>query len=172
MVPSTSTWPAWPIITISQAFALHAPDLGVDLGDQRAGGVDDAESACFGGGGAHRGRDTVGAVDELCALRRLLRVLDEDGALLAQAVDHVAVVHDLVAYVDGPLGANERALDDLDGPVHAGAETPGAGEQHCASRTSLAASALLRPVRRQSETEEAAVIESRRRTLPTLESRR
>ena len=40
MVPTTSGWPAWPISTISRPGVVVALGLDVDLGDQRAGGVE------------------------------------------------------------------------------------------------------------------------------------
>jgi hypothetical protein len=48
---------------------------------------------------------------------------------LAQVLDHVLVVHDLVAHVDRRAALLERALDDLDRALDAGAETAGIGEQ-------------------------------------------
>ena len=47
----------------------------------------------------------------------------------AQVFHHVAVVHDLVAHVDRRAERLQRALDDLDGAVDAGAETAGIGQQ-------------------------------------------
>jgi hypothetical protein len=106
----------------------HAPRLHVHLGDQRTGGVDHAQLARI-GVRAHGGRDTVGAEDEQGAGRDLGRIVDEDGAALAQRLHHVAVVHDLVAHVDGRAEAVEGPLHDLDGTVDAGAEAAGAGEE-------------------------------------------
>ena len=44
IVPSTSTWPAWPTSTISWPLAREAPRLDVHLGDERAGRVDRAQA--------------------------------------------------------------------------------------------------------------------------------
>ena len=44
MVPSTSGWPAWPISATSKPFAVSLTFF-VNLGDQRAGRVDHAQSA-------------------------------------------------------------------------------------------------------------------------------
>ena len=55
--------------------------------------------------------------------------LDEDRALGLQALDHVAVVHDLVADIDRRAIALERLLDRIDRPHHAGAEAARRAEQ-------------------------------------------
>ena len=47
--------------------------------------------------------------------------VDEHRAALAQLLDHVLVVDDLLAHVDGRAVQLERALDRLDGPIDAGA---------------------------------------------------
>ena len=72
----------------------------VDLGDQRAGGVDRAQLAA-GGVLVHRGRDAVGGEDDHLALGHLGLLLDEDRAALGELLDHVLVVDDLLAHVDG-----------------------------------------------------------------------
>ena len=67
----------------------------------------------------HRGVGIVGDFGQF---------LDENRALGLQAVDHVAVMHDLVAHVDRSAVQLERALDDFDRTLDAGAEPPGIGE--------------------------------------------
>jgi len=62
------------------------------------------------------------AEDERGAGRHLGEVFDEDGAFGPQVVDDVGVVHDLVAHVQRRPVLGERALDDLDRAVDAGAE--------------------------------------------------
>ena len=103
--------------------------LHMHLGDQRAGGVEDLEAA-LGGLGAHRLADAVRAEHQRGAGRHVGQVLDEDRALGLQVVDHVGVVHDLVAHVDRRAELAQRALDDLDGPVHAGTEAARFGQHH------------------------------------------
>ena len=100
----------------------------VDLGDQRAGGVDRAQVA---GGGVvvDRRGDAVGGEDDHLALRHLGLLLDEDRAALGQLLDHVLVVDDLLAHVDGGAVQLERALDRLHGAVDAGAVAARGGEQ-------------------------------------------
>src|SRR5690606_28456463 len=59
----------------------------------------------------------------------LVELLDEHGALGAQALHHGLVVHDLVADVDGRAVERERPLDDLDGALDARAEAARIGEE-------------------------------------------
>jgi len=53
----------------------------------------------------------------------------------AQVGDDVRVVHDLVTHVDRRAVLDERALDDLDGAIHAGTETARLGQQHLADHS-------------------------------------
>ena len=92
--------------------------LDVHLGDQRAGGVDRLQLARA-GVRVHARRDAVGGEDDGLALGHLGLLLHEDRAALAQLLDHVLVVHDLLAHVHGRPVELERALDRLDGAVDA-----------------------------------------------------
>ena len=67
--------------------------------------------------------------DDRAAARNFVQFLDEDGALAAQVLDDVLVVHDLVSHIDGRAVQLQRTLDDLDRALDAGAETTGIGEQ-------------------------------------------
>ena len=110
------------------ALGGEAAGRDVDLGHQRAGGVDRAQVA--GGGVLVHGRgDAVGGEDDHLALRHLGLLLDEDRAALGQLLDHVLVVDDLLAHVDGRAVELERALDRLHGAVDAGAVAARGGEQ-------------------------------------------
>ena len=60
---------------------------------------------------------------------RVVELLDEDRAALAQLRDDVLVVDDLLAHVDGRAVQLERALDGLHGAVDAGAVAARRGEQ-------------------------------------------
>ena len=77
----------------------------------------------------HAGRDAVGGEDDHLALGDLGLLVDEDRAPLAQLLDHVLVVHDLLADVHGGAVQLERALDGLDRPVYAGAVAAGGGQE-------------------------------------------
>ena len=56
--------------------------------------------------------------------------------LALQALDHIAVVDDLVADIDRRADRLQRQLDDLDGAHHAGAEAARRAEQDLEGRFS------------------------------------
>ena len=56
--------------------------------------------------------------------RHFGKILDEYRAFCPQVLDHVSVVHDLVAHVDGCAVQCQRMLDDSNGSFDAGAESP------------------------------------------------
>ena len=72
--------------------------------------------------------DAVRAEDQRGAGRHVGQLFDEDGAFRFQVVDDIGVVHDLVAHIDGRAEARQRALDDLDRAVDAGAEAARLGQ--------------------------------------------
>ncbi len=111
-----------------QAVRMVARRLGMDLGHQRAGGVDIEHAAGLGLGG-HRLRHAMGGKDHRPVGRAFVEFLDEDRSPGAQSVDHEAVVHDLVPDVDRRAPFLERHLHDLDRPVDAGAEAARRGEE-------------------------------------------
>ena len=59
----------------------------------------------------------------------LVHLLDEAGALVAQLVDDVAVVDDLLAHVDRAVADLEGLLDDVDRAHDARAEAAQAGDE-------------------------------------------
>jgi hypothetical protein len=71
-----------------------------------------------------RGENHGGTVGNLGQL------VDEHRAQCAQALDDVAVVHDLVAHVDRRTVLHQRAFDDLDRAHHAGAKSAGLGQDY------------------------------------------
>ena len=103
--------------------------LAVDLRDERAGRVDRLQAA-LGGVGVDRGRHAVGGEHRHRALGdRVVELLDEDRAAGAQLLDHVLVVDDLLAHVDGRSVQLQGALDRLHGAVDAGAVAARRGEE-------------------------------------------
>ncbi len=64
------------------------------------------------------------------AVRHLVEFVDEHRAALAQALDHVTIVHHLVTHIDGRPEQFQGALDNVDGPVDTGTETAGIGEKY------------------------------------------
>ena len=136
----------------------------VDLGDQRAGRVDGGELAALRPRRGRRGDAVRGEHDDV-ALGHLLRLVDEDRALLLQGLHDVLVVHDLVADVDrGPV-LLEGLLDGDHGAVHARAVATGGGEQDTAAQDE----AVMRPIVRPRST--GAKISVRRETARRGDSR-
>ena len=62
----------------------------------------------------------------------LVELVHEHRAAVLELAHHPGVVHDLLAHVDRLALQLERALDDLDGPLDAGAERPRPGQQDLA----------------------------------------
>jgi hypothetical protein len=110
------------------ALVAHARHFHVDLGHQRAGGVENAQAAAL-GLFAHGERDAMSREDHGVSGGNLFEFVDEDRSLVAQVVHHELVVHDLVAHVDRRAIALQGALDDLDRALDAGAEATRIGEQ-------------------------------------------
>ena len=109
--------------------------LVVNLGHQRAGGVDHRQTA-VGGFALDAFRNAMRAEDRNRAVGNLGDVFDEPRALRLQQFDDVFVVDDLVAHIDRRAVFLQRALDDVDRPHHAGAEAARLG-QHDIERTQL-----------------------------------
>ena len=82
----------------------------------------------------HGSRHSVGAEDHGRTVGYVVELLDEHRAHAAQAIDDEAVVHDLVTHVDRRTEQHDRALDDVDRTVDAGAESARIGEQHLHAR--------------------------------------
>jgi len=102
--------------------------LDVHLGDQRAGGVE-IDHLPLHRFGRHRLRYAVSGEHHRPVVGTLLQLLDEHRPYRAQAVDHMAVVHDLVAHIDRRAVLLDRPFDDLDRAVDPGAKTAGTGKQ-------------------------------------------
>ena len=109
--------------------------LGVHLGDQRAGGVEVEQVARL-GGSRHRLRHPMCRKDHGCTgFWDLVQLLHKNGAFGLQVLDHVAVVDDLVAHIDGGAEPLQRQLDDLDGAVDTGTEAARRGQEDLQRRT-------------------------------------
>ena len=95
--------------------------LIVNFRDQGAGGIEHrkvARGSLF----LDAAGDAMGTEDGHGLRRNLGQFLDEDRALVLQALDHVLVVHDLVAHVDGRAVLLQRPFHDLDRTHHARAK--------------------------------------------------
>jgi hypothetical protein len=65
------------------------------------------------------------------ARRNLVELVHEHSAKVAQAVDDVTIVDNLMADIDRSPIVFERSLDDVNRPDHAGAKTARIRKQHC-----------------------------------------
>ena len=83
-----------------KAAVREAVHLAVHLGDERAGGVDDLQPAAF-GFDADSAADSVCGEDHDRPVGNLVELVHEDRAFGFEVLDHVAVVDDLAADVDG-----------------------------------------------------------------------
>ena len=102
----------------------HMPHrLLMNLGYQRACGIQIQHLTAL--GFRRNGfRHTMGREDDrLPVVGNGVQFLDEDGPHAAQPFDHVFVVHDLVPHIDRCAVLLQRQHHDLDGTVHARAET-------------------------------------------------
>ena len=110
---------------------LVAHRLLVDLGDQRAGGVEIEEIARL-RIGRHRFRHAVRGKHHRrlrCSAGISSSSSMNTAPLLLQPLDDVAVVHDLVADIDRRAIFLQRQHDDLDGTVDAGAKAARSSEK-------------------------------------------
>ena len=103
--------------------------LNVDLGDQRAGGVNHLEIAAF-AALAHRRRNAVGRVDDALAVRHVVDLVDKDRALFRQLIHNIAVMDNFAAHVDGRAKGFKGDLDDVDRAHHSGAKAARLEQQH------------------------------------------
>src|SRR5271163_1960320 len=105
------------------ALARKFKRLEMNLGDERAGGVYDAQLPLL-GLGTDSGGHPVGAENEDGADRDFADGLDEDGAAPTQLVHYVAVMHNLVMDIHGlPIGF-ERQVHNVHGADDACAKAP------------------------------------------------
>ena len=79
-------------------------------------------------------RDPVRGEHHDRAVRHLVQLVHEDGPAALEVGHHDLVVHDLLAHVHRRAVPVEHPLDDLDRPLHPGAERARAGQQHLARR--------------------------------------
>jgi hypothetical protein len=100
--------------------------LVVNLGDEGAGGIDDAEVP-VGGLRAYGGGDAVGREYDEAAFGDRVDLLDEDGTTAFEILYDVTIVDNLTTDVDRGAEAVEGALDGFDGALDAGTEGAGAG---------------------------------------------
>ena len=99
----------------------------MDLGHQRAGGVDRPQLP-LAGDAANLRRNAVGREEQRGAERHLGQIVDERHAAAAKVLDDVLVVDDLVVDVNRRLERRQRQVERLDRHVHARTETARTGQ--------------------------------------------
>ena len=116
---------------VEDGVALSAPhlELVVNLRHEWAHGVDD-DPAPGPGRLDDLGSRTVGTEHEGRPGGHVGHVVDEDDALLAEPLDHMPVVHDLVVAVDRRLEDPDHPGQGLDRLFDAGTEPPWLGQHH------------------------------------------
>ena len=112
-----------------EVFRREAPRFVMDLFHQGAGRIDDFHLELLGVIETFRA-DAVRAEQEVSARGHVDEVFDEDGALGAQVVHHMRIMHDVVQHVDGRAVAVERLLDALDRALNTRAKTPRLGQDN------------------------------------------
>ena len=105
----------------------HLRNFDVDLGDERASGIEHDETAGI-GIGAHRLGYAVRGKHDRGAGGNFVQLLDEHGAFRLEVVDDELVVDDFMAHVDRCAELRERLLDNGNRAVDAGAETTRIGQ--------------------------------------------
>ena len=108
--------------------STQARHFHMHLGDQRTGGVEHFQATLI-GFLAHGLRHAVGAEDHRGTIGYFVQFFDKHGAIGAQLVDHVAVVHHFVTHVDRGAIGFERAFDNGNGAIDTGTKATGIGEQ-------------------------------------------
>jgi hypothetical protein len=97
-------------------------DFGMDLGHQRAGGIENLQVAAL-GLGPYRQRDTVGAENNRGTIRDIRKILYKDRTFSAQILHDKPVMHHFVPDVDRGAKTRQREFDDVDGAIDTGTET-------------------------------------------------
>src|SRR5579875_83393 len=118
-------------------FLGEADSFEMDLGDERASGIDSSEAALGGGGADGRG-DAVSAIQHRRALGHFFDVIYEEDTAFAKALDHRAIVDDLMVDIQRGAVDLQGALQALDGHVHPSTEAARIGENDLHDNSSFA----------------------------------
>jgi hypothetical protein len=106
---------------------LVVTDFHVHLGDQGTNRIKHPELAAS-GLFPNPFSNAVGAENHRSIVRDFVEFIDKDCALLPKAVDNVFVVYDFVTDKHRSAEQFQRAFDNADGAVNAGAEASGVSE--------------------------------------------
>ena len=112
------------------AAAVMDLGLAMHLGHQRTGRVEREEIAARRLLGDRARHAVRGKNHRRVVVGNFVEFLDENRALGLQALDHVAVMHDLVAHIDRRAVDGERLFDRFDGAHHPRAKAARRAQQH------------------------------------------
>ena len=104
-----------------KALFAHFQDFDMNLGDQRASGIEYLEATAL-RLPAYGLRHAMRAEDQRRTRRNKCEILDEYRPLGSQVFDHILVVHNLVTHVDRCAVQFDGALNDADGALDARAK--------------------------------------------------
>ena len=101
------------------AFFVQLGDFDMHLGDQGAGGIKNSEAARL-RFGLNRFAHTMRTENQGGPWRYIAQFFNEDGAFGFEIVDHIGVVHNFMAYINGPAKFGNGRFHNVDGTVDAG----------------------------------------------------
>src|SRR5262245_11160935 len=111
------------------AFAVETYSFEVNFRHQRTGGVNDVEIFALRRLMHLRG-NAVGTEDTNITVGNLVEAVNKDDAPLAQVLDYVLIVYNLVEYVDGFGEKIERPFNNINGSHHTRAKTARFRQHH------------------------------------------
>src|SRR5271157_1252791 len=89
-------------------------------------------------------RNTVGAENDHCPCRDLVDLIHKDRSLGGERLDHVLVMDNLPAHIDGGLEKLEGHVNHVNSPIHTSAESARLREQNLLEFHANSPFALLR----------------------------
>ena len=97
--------------------------LDMHFEDERAGGIEHKHVALLRRRGDGFGDSVCRKDHGLVGLWYVVEFFHKNGTFSLQGINDKSVVNDLVAHIDGGAVFGQSQFDDLDGAVHAGAES-------------------------------------------------
>jgi hypothetical protein len=94
----------------------------MNLGDQRAGGVDHSQRPGFGFVANRRG-NSMSAEYQHCAVGNFIDGFDENGAAAAELLYNIGVMNNLVVDIDRRAISLQRQFYDVHSPNHSSAKS-------------------------------------------------
>jgi hypothetical protein len=119
--------PGVPDENYGAAFSCKSDRLRMNFRNQRTGGINDSQMFYL-SPGSDFWRNAVGAENDHCPGRDLVDLIHKDGALGRESLDHVLVMHNLTADVNGGREKLDGHLNHVNSSVHTRAESARLGE--------------------------------------------